>query len=236
MREYMKNRILLIMAWALTMVTLVGCDDSTAGYTQVVQCASVSLEGDEYVILPLGGTYEEPGYAAKLGEKDITNEVKVKSELNTGMYGTYAITYRVTTSEGYVAEAKRYVVIADPTEPVGVYFVDAENSYRVPGSDKVSYKPGFKVVILPNGDGTYRVSDFLGGWYEYGSGYGSAYALSGNIAVAADGKIELIDSFLQGWRDSADEMIDGVCDIAAGTISWQIVYSDMDFYVKMTKN
>lgn len=31
-------------------------------------------------------------------------------------------------------------------------------------------------------------------------------------------------------------MIDGVCDIAAGTISWQIVYSDMDFYVKMTKN
>lgn len=60
--------------------------------------------------------------------------------------------------------------------------------------------------------------------------------LSGNIAVAADGKIELIDSFLQGWRDSADEMIDGVCDIAAGTISWQIVYSDMDFYVKMTKN
>ena len=80
------------------------------------------------------------------------------------------------------------------------------------------------------------MSDFLGGWYEYGSGYGSAYALSGNIAVAADGKIELIDSFLQGWRDSADEMIDGVCDIAAGTISWQIVYSDMDFYVKMTKN
>ena len=29
MREYMKNRILLIMAWALTMVTLVGCDDKS---------------------------------------------------------------------------------------------------------------------------------------------------------------------------------------------------------------
>ena len=56
----------------------------------------ITLEGDQSITISLGDDYIEPGYKAydKKGN-DITNQVKITSDLNIKKTGTYEILYSI---------------------------------------------------------------------------------------------------------------------------------------------
>ena len=73
---------------------------------------TIYLIGDEELTLPLGGTYEEKGYnAIDTVDSDITNKVKVYSNINANKAGEYYVVYTVTNSQGITTTNMRKVTV-----------------------------------------------------------------------------------------------------------------------------
>ncbi len=53
------------------------------------------LLGESTITIPLGSSYEEPGYKAFIDDIDITEEVEIEGEIDTNIPGTYVLTYSV---------------------------------------------------------------------------------------------------------------------------------------------
>lgn len=92
----------------------------------------------------------------------------------------------------------------------GIYEVQP-TSYRTYNGNTVSYSSLeyndiFTIKITDNLDGTYHVDDLFGGYYCQGKGYGPSYSMRGNIIIAEDGTVSLIDSSVLGWGDSLVEL------------------------------
>lgn len=233
----MKSKLLYLMIFALAAVSMVGCDDeSTAGMTRITYYPELTLEGETTLYLDKGAGYTEPGYSAILNGEDVTADVKVTSSVNTANSGVYSVTYSIVNADGFASTASRTVIVTDPADAVeGVYEVDPA-SYRLRAGAQVAYGGNYTVLILNNGDGTYAVDDLLAGWYCVRAGYGTTYAMQGTISVSG-GVVSLVDSFLAGWGDSATSLTDGTFDIATGTMTYNLEYTDtpMNFYVTMYK-
>lgn len=232
----MRNKILTLIMCMLAALIQVSCDDSTAGYTRITYYPSLTTEGDQYIFMHLNETYQEPGYYAELAGEDVTSEVTVRSNLNTSASGLYTIKYSITNSDGFNVEATRYVVVTDPSDPVeGVYYTDAD-SYRVAkvGGAVIVYGNSFRILVFSKGNGTYSVDDLFGGYYAQRANYGSLYAMGGNISVDSSGTVTMLNSYVQGWGDSADSLENGTFN--AGTLYWELSYADSYvFHVTMYK-
>ena len=88
----------------------------------------ITLHGS-YVVVDAGNPYAEPGYKATDNcDGDITSKVKVTSNINTNVMGTYAVTYQVTDAYGNTASAKRTV-----------YVMPSINENPAPSNGKVIY-------------------------------------------------------------------------------------------------
>lgn len=122
---------------------------------------------------------------------------------------------------------------------VGVYEADP-SSYRIYNGNQVVYGSdnwgyNFRITITDNLDGTYHVSDFLGGYYDQGRNYGSAYAMSGDIMIADDGTVSLLGSYVRGWGDSLLSLT-GKYDSANSTFTIEAEYVEgMMFYQTWVK-
>lgn len=77
----------------------------------------IKLHGDETIYLELNQKYEEPGYEARYIHKDITDKVKIKSNLNNQKIGYYKIEYKVNFGEKTYKKIRNIKVI-DSTTPV----------------------------------------------------------------------------------------------------------------------
>lgn len=233
----MRNKLFTIIICALSVFILGSCSDSTEGYTRITYYPSLTLLGNQYISIPLNGEYVEPGYEAELNGEDASDEVVVRSNVNSSAKGVYTVQYSIANEDGFSMEVTRYVIVSDPNYPVeGGYLTDPVDSYRS-YDGIVPYGNSFLILIWSNGDGTYKVEDLLGGWYAQRSGYGSAYAMPGNISVDAEGNVTMLDSYVPGWGDEANYMADGNFDESTGTMFWILNYTDypFDFYVKMYK-
>ena len=70
----------------------------------------IVLEGDKFMSLPFGETYEEPGFSAKDDcDGDITDEVTVYGEVRVN--GTSELEYKVTDASGNTCVEKRYITV-----------------------------------------------------------------------------------------------------------------------------
>ncbi len=237
----MKSKLLYLVVAVLSVFSLTSCgEDSTEGMTFITYYPELTLAnsdaGSTTVFCDKGGTYVEPGYTALLNGEDVSSQVTVSSNVNTSESGVYYVNYAIMNADGFESTASRKVIVTDPNDAAeGVYVTDAA-SYRVSNGAETPYGASYEVLVLNNGDGTYSVSDFLGGWYEYRAGYGSAYAMTGDINLAADGTVTMVSSYVAGWGDSADSMDNGLFDAATGTFSWKVAYAGtLEFYVTMYK-
>lgn len=77
----------------------------------------IKLHGDETIYLELNQKYEEPGYEARYIHKDITDKVKIKSNLNNQKIGYYKIEYKVNFGKKTYKKIRNIKVI-DSTTPV----------------------------------------------------------------------------------------------------------------------
>lgn len=233
----MKNKILFTMILALAALFVASCDDdSSEGLTRITYYPTLTLQGDDYIYLDKGSTYTEPGYKATLQGTDVSDQVKVTTNLDTKTSGLYTINYVITNADGFSKSAVRYVVVTDPKALVeGIYYTNAA-SYRVRNGATTVYGASFEIMVFSKGGTTYSVDDLLGGYYCQRAGYGTKYNLAGTIDVAADGTVTLKESYVPGWGDSADGLTGGKFDKDTKTLSWDVVYAAMDFFVTMTKN
>ena len=220
------KKIFYIVVVAILTLGFTSCEKESAGLTQITYYAEIILEGDEQLVINKGSEYVEPGYKAVMAGEDVSNQVVVKSNVDTQKSGIYSILYSVTNADGFVASVSRSVIVLDLSDAIeGFWKVDVPNSQRIyQGGAPVAYKGAFEFLIINNGDGSYYVEDLFAGWYAQGAGYGNDYALEGRIVIATDGSISLQKSYVPGWGKSADSMTEGKYDADGKTISYKLFY------------
>lgn len=132
-----------------------------------------------------GDTYTDPGaVATENGEvisytSSVTSQFNDLSEIDTNVEDIYTVTYSAVNQDGYVGTATRTVIVADVGDFVssiaGVYIADVERS-TAPSYTGLKY-----IFITDNGDGTYTMSDGIGGYYAIGRAYGPDYLAPAEI-------------------------------------------------------
>ena len=118
----------------------------------------------------------------------------------------------------------------------GIYLTKAESYRSKSDGSSTNYGSYCDIMIVDNGDGTFYVDDLFGGWYCQRAGYGTKYAMTGTIAVAADGTVSLIDSHVDGWDDGLIDL-KGTYDAANSTFTIDAVYVEgLTFHQIWVKN
>lgn len=229
----MKKTLSYLLVFVLSVI-LWSCEKTTEGLTGITYYAELTLEGDNTLHVDKGATFVDPGYTAIMNGEDVTEQVTVESNVDTSKSGVYTINYSIVNADGFYSTAERTVIVTDPNDPIEGYWETDAESYR-DYNGQTPYGDSYPILFINNGDGTYNVEDMLGGWYYYRAGYGSSYAMSGNITIEG-GIITLNSSFIPGWGDSLDYLDQGVYDSATNTISWHVSYAgSLEFFVTMKK-
>ena len=178
----------------LCIVALLGAcsSDSTEDVSSVTNYPTFEVIGDDTIFIMQGETYTEPGVIATEGEEEIdfttsySGMYRGETSLNTNVSDVYTITYSAVNRDGFTGTATRTVIVVDNG--------DLENSiaglYRstvfrngVQGSPASNYTDMEYILIWENEDGTYEVSDALGGWYLLGRAIAGS-ASPGGLIVA----------------------------------------------------
>ena len=218
-------KILKYLAFsALVALSLTSCDKTTEGVTDILYYPVITLDGGR-VFLTVGDTYEEPGFSAALGTEDLTGQVEVTSNVNTNAPGFYTVTYAVSDGEGHSAVEKREVWVNNPGHFDNIYWVEcwhktnaARHYYNSPES------------IKDLGNGTYLLSDCLGGYYAYGiyPQYRNTYDFEAEALLSLDGdnNITMLQEGDWYFADPEDPevMFDGKYDPETGVVTYRLNY------------
>jgi len=232
----MKTKYFLLAL--LAVIGMASCSDKDSeGLTRITYYPTIELAGDASMVVQKGSEYVDPGYTSYLNGEDVTDQVTVTSNVDTSKSGVYTVTYTtMSNSDGYNSTASRTVIVLDLNDPVEGFYQTSPSSYREYNGATVAYGSAYEILVIGNGDGTYYFEDLLAGWYCQRAGYGSSYAMTGNVAVGDDGTLTLVDSYLSGWGDSL-ESLEGTFDTATSTFNYVAEYTSykMLFHVTMTK-
>lgn len=230
----MKKIFLYTICFCMAVVGLTSCsDDEEHQDTTITYYVSLDMQGDEFVQVPLGTTYNDAGCKAELDGEDYTSNVIVSGldDIDVNTAGLYTVTYTATNPDGYSSSVERTVAVCDPsitTDLAGTY-TTAAGTYRDRAGTQTPYT-GYSVSITKAAPGIFYVSDMLGGYYEQRAGYGSSYALHGYWQLLADGTLKALSGGVDGWGDTYDAFT-GSYDATTGTISACTTYAGMDFYI-----
>ena len=234
----MKKNVFYILLLLLTFtMTFTSCDDdSSAGVTSITYYPVLTLNGDATLYVDKGSTFVDPGCAGEMNGEDISSSVVTSGTVNTAKSGVYTLTYSASNKDGFSASVSRRVIVTDPNDAhEGVFVSDAANSTRDYNGAQTKFGGNYEVIITNNDDGTYHVKDLLGGWYSQRAGYGDNYNMEGDVTIAADGTMTLLNSLIGGWGDSLVDF-SGKFDAAASTYTWDAEYvSSMKFHVVLSK-
>ncbi|MBR5168105.1 MAG: DUF5012 domain-containing protein [Salinivirgaceae bacterium] len=232
----MKNRFLLLMALAASVVSLSSCEKETEGKTRITYYPTIELQGDETVYVNKGDAYVEPGYVSFLNGEDVTSQVTVLSNVDESTSGVYTINYvTIQNEDGFDNAASRKVVVLDFDDAIEGIYVLSDDSFRDYDGTVTPYGAAFEILLIGNGDGTYNVSDLFAGWYDQRAGYGSNYACQAVMEISGSSvSVDPGDTFVPGWGDSIDDFHDA--SYSAGTLKYQVDYAGMmTFNVTLVK-
>ena len=139
----MKNKVLLI-GGIIIFILLIGIMGT---YFWIKNSFSLELVGGKQININVGTNYEEPGYKATYLGNDLTDEVKLESNIDTTKVGEYEIKYIL--NKLFVSKTiTRKVIVEDNESPV----------ISLNGSSKITLKIGESynesgVTALDNYDG-----------------------------------------------------------------------------------
>jgi hypothetical protein len=152
----------------------------------------LTMNGPAYIELACGATsYTDEGLTAEEGGQSlaVNTEVAGKYFGGTEVSGSdvYSIVYSATNKDGIPGAAERTVVIPEcngdlVTSIAGMYKCDV---YRN-GTISAPYQGVGPIIIKDLGGGVYQISDAIGGYYDFGRGYGYHYAALGMTVTAND--------------------------------------------------
>ena len=123
----------------------------------------IYLEGGEYITIPCGTIYSEPGYSAKDNvDGDMTEDVAVVGDVRWYEAGTYEVVYTVADLFGNVTQKVRTVDVVAKPRPDVVYpngrviyltFDDGPSPYTIDLLDLLK-RYGVKATFFVTGRGT----------------------------------------------------------------------------------
>jgi hypothetical protein len=188
-----KNIIVLISFLALI---LASCGEKkSANISSITYFPEFTVNGDAEYFLGVGDPFNDPGVTAQENGVDIPVSYSVAGEffgysgadVPTDNADKYVITYSATNSDGYDGTATRTVWVVETgdlvTSIAGLY---TSTIVRNGDAGNPQYTDLEYIMISNNGDGTYNLSDAIGGYYALGRGYGGDYAAAGLVITAND--------------------------------------------------
>ncbi|NJK96202.1 MAG: DUF5012 domain-containing protein [Bacteroidales bacterium] len=173
------KKIQYILILAATLVFGYSCDKEleSEGVSRITNYLTYDLTGGDLVTIPVGTAYTEPGFKAMEGQTDVSSSIEVDGEVDGNTIGLYTLSYSGKNSDGFSSSTERKIVVYDPNAPA----TDISGDY-ISNVARVSPARAYKdlnVSIEKLAPGFFYVSDFIGGYYDQGAGYGSAYAVTG---------------------------------------------------------
>ena len=113
----------------------------------------ITLNGDENITIYEGATYNEPGYSAfDNKENNLSNEVKVKSNLDTESIGTYTIIYSL-----YSKSVTRTINVIEKPEITTMIYLNGDKNITLKVGETFN-DPGYKAIDAIDGDLTDKVT------------------------------------------------------------------------------
>ncbi len=231
----MKKNIFLTMMVAVVAFALSSCSKDSEGQSSITYYPKLTITGDAFYISTIGQPYKDPGCTATFAGEDYTSKVVATGieNIDVNTAGLYYVTYSATGPNGLTWSETRTVAVCDPTittDLSGTWILQS-GSYRETASGAAGFE-GYKVSISQLAPGIFSVSDFFGGFYDQGRGYGSAYAAKGNLQLLADNSLVCLSAKVAGWGDSLDKFYNATYDPSTDTITWDCDYAgSMTFHI-----
>lgn len=189
----MKNiSIKPLILLSLLAVCFVGCKDDAESISRVTNYPDFTINGDDFIIHQLGDAFTDPGVTATEAgaEIEVTNSAsgiyRGGSSLDVNTSDEYHITYSATNKDGFAGSVGRTVIVVNNGDLVnsieGLYTSTVVRN----GSASPQYTDMAYILIWKKADGTYVLSDGIGGYYNMGRGYGTNYIAPGMEVTAND--------------------------------------------------
>lgn len=185
----MKNiKYLLILPIMLLALSSCSSDSDTLGVSDVTNYPILEVQGGDPILVHEGTAFTDPGVIATEGGVEIDYTTDASGDYRGNAFDVnksdrYTFTYEATNSDGFSATAQRKVYVYKTGDFVnsleGLYISTVKRNGSLMSASQGSSVNMKYVIIWKNTDGSYEVSDAVGGWYELGRNYGIAYASRG---------------------------------------------------------
>lgn len=237
----------LILMSAMAMVALNSCEkESSADVSRVTSYPDFDRQGSEVILHPLGTPFVDPGVTATEAGNEIDVAKSVRgvfrvgptSQVDGNTADHYIITYSAVNQDGFAGTTTRDVWVANTGDLVnsieGLYTSTIVRN----GVVSAQYADLEYVLIWKNADGTYGISDAIGGYYDIGRGFGTAYTAQGATITANDisandfsygGPVPV--GLFGGNAQISQLMVDPATNVITFTTTW-----DLGFIFEVTLN
>lgn len=228
-------------------LAMVSCDKSTEDPSFITYYVDFEMKGSAIETVELGTPYVEPGVIAREKGEDVSSKMKITGteDIDVNQVGVYYITYAAENVDGYPNSTSRMVVVYDPaitTDLSGDYIAGEGTEREVQGEDGTWTAAGFtdfKVTLSQVAPGVFQVSDFIGGYYDQGRGYGAAYAMTGYAKLNADNTLDILSGYVAGFGEAYEKgsFVNAKYNPAgaSGDLQWTVGFSGMKFTVVLNK-
>lgn len=141
---------LLIVILTIILVFLIYCKESIDNIIN-----DFHIKGKDVVVLEVGDEYKEEGAVATFNKKDISDEIKIVSNIDTSKVGTYTVSYSYYLKYFKVGKTiQRKVVVEDTQKPVLI--INSEKEIHV-GVGQVYNIPSASATDNYDGDITNKI-------------------------------------------------------------------------------
>lgn len=237
----MKNLFIYIQIIILSII-IFSCEKNitTDDPSFITEYVVIELNNNDTIILPIGTEYIEYGCIATEKGVDVTSKVIISGTVDVNSLGLYKVNYTVFNKDSFPTTKVRNVIVYDPNSLdlsiEGDYTSEVERiAYDDYGKIIKTYYDDLLVTIKKIAPGFYFITDFLGGYYSQGRGYGDKYEMNGLFILNSDSTINNIYSYVKGWKMSLDSCY-GKIFFEENTITFSSMFADMIFNVTLTKN
>ena len=236
----------VILSLLFLSTVLVSCsEDSTGDVSRVTNYPEFTLLGDEVVYVQKGTAYTDAGVIVTEGGVEIPYETTVSGDyrggttVDTNVVDVYHVIYSAENQDGFSGSISRTVVVYENSDLItsiaGLY----KSTVVRNGASSAQYTNMEYILVWKNTDGTYGMSDSIGGYYAIGRAYGVGYA-AGPVTITANdipsNSFAPIPSFGVGAFGGTAVMsgltADPVNNKLSFTTTWDAGYT---FVVTMTK-
>ncbi len=227
----MKKNYLYLAMSVLVAIFATSCEKvTTEGMTRITYYPTITVLGDAETVVNVGETYTDAGCQVILNGEDVTDQVKILSNVDTNEMGIYTVAYSATNEDGFSTSASRTVYVVNAGKFNTLYWGESQFGSR--------HYYNAPIAISDNGDGTYMIDDIMGGFYFNGRypGYEPTYDFhaEASLTLEADNSITLNSVGSWYFDEYPIAITTGSYDPTTGNVSLELNFDGDPAYITLT--